>query len=172
MQIKILNVGEIESRRGPKKTYKVFQLAYSLDQQSRDKAIMEFSAVFKVLSKAQPGEVYEIESKKNDAGYVDWLSAVKVGEAGAAPAASATSASKGAQVSKGTWETPEERAARQVMIVRQSSISSAVALIAAGGEPGRATVGDTIELAKAFEAYVMGTDEFKDDNLNGDVDVE
>lgn len=171
MQIKILNVGEIETRRGPKKTYKVFQLAYSLDQQSRDKQIMEFSKVFNVLKAAQPGEIYEITSEKNAAGYVDWLTATKVGEAGAAPAASAASASKGATVSKGTWETPEERAARQVMIVRQSSLSTAVAYFEAINA-STATEDDVISLARKFEAYVMSQPEFKDSDLNGDVDVE
>lgn len=73
---------------------------------------------------------------------------------------------------KSNYETPEERAKRQVYIVRQSSISSAV---------GAATLlklkskEDILNLAKYFEAYVFGT-EFDDGTImslpSDDLDVE
>lgn len=56
----------------------------------------------------------------------------------------------------GNWETSEERAARQVMIVRQSSLSTAVALLGPGN-----TTAAVIKTAKAFEDYVMGKEAAK-----------
>lgn len=56
--------------------------------------------------------------------------------------------------SKGNFETPEERAAKQVYIVRQSSLSTAVSLLAA--KKKEATLFEVIDTAKAFEAYVFG----------------
>lgn len=67
----------------------------------------------------------------------------------------ATSKPSQAAPAKGGWETPEERAMRQVLIVRQSSLSSAVSCLTVGGKtPPKA--GDVINLAKEFEAYVFG----------------
>lgn len=58
---------------------------------------------------------------------------------------------------KSTYETPEERANRQVLIVRQSSVSSAVALLASNGGK-KNTAAEAIAVAKEFEAYVFGLD--------------
>jgi len=60
---------------------------------------------------------------------------------------------------RSNYETPEERAARQVMIVRQSSITAALKLAELGLSTGNQaffTEGDIITSAKVFEAYVLG----------------
>jgi hypothetical protein len=59
---------------------------------------------------------------------------------------------------KSTYETPEERAARQVLIVRQSSISSAVEFAVAHKVKDPQEV---IAIAKQFEDYVFGNDKVK-----------
>lgn len=121
---------------------------------------MSFGAAkntFATLSVAQPGESFTIEVVKNDKGYNDWVSATKGGvEAGATPA-TATGKAASASPAKSTYETAEERAQRQVLIVRQSSLSSAATVLTAGAKtpPNGATV---IELAKQFEQYVFGTE--------------
>jgi hypothetical protein len=51
---------------------------------------------------------------------------------------------------KNTYETADERAHKQVYIVRQSSISSAIALLP------KAKVEDILQTAKQFEEYVFG----------------
>jgi len=56
---------------------------------------------------------------------------------------------------KSTYETPEERALRQVMIVRQSSLSNAVAMFAAQGIK-KLSPQEVITVAKQFESYVLG----------------
>ncbi len=60
---------------------------------------------------------------------------------------------------RSNYETPEERAQRQVYIIRQSSISSAVALVSQDGNFFKGTenpVGEVLSIAEAFENYVMG----------------
>lgn len=65
---------------------------------------------------------------------------------------------------KSTYETAEERAAKQVYIVRQSSISSAIAL----NNNAKATPTDIIKTAKVFEDYVFGNSPKKDSDFQGD----
>lgn len=60
---------------------------------------------------------------------------------------------------RSNYETPEERAKRQVMIVRQSSITAALKLFELGGSGGGGFVPDEAQVitsAKIFEAYVLG----------------
>lgn len=69
---------------------------------------------------------------------------------------------------KGTWETPEERAKKQVYIVRQSSISAAVALAATKKVPP--TAEDVIATAKLFEAYVFSDGAESDPDMDDNVE--
>lgn len=57
---------------------------------------------------------------------------------------------------KSTYETPEERAKKQIYIVRQSSISNAVDLLSVG-QKSPPDVKAVLEAAKQFEDYVFGT---------------
>lgn len=62
---------------------------------------------------------------------------------------------------KSTYETPEERAKKQVYIVRQSSITAALTYL---GDTKKMSINDVIAVAKQFEAYVFGAD-FDDGTL-------
>jgi hypothetical protein len=54
------------------------------------------------------------------------------------------------------YETPAERAKRQVYIVRQSSINAAIALYVAQNPKGAAvSVEEILKVAGTFEAYVF-----------------
>ena len=57
---------------------------------------------------------------------------------------------------KGNWETKEERDRRQILIIRQSCLSSAVN--AFEGNILRTASVSVIGLAREFEAYVRGPD--------------
>jgi hypothetical protein len=117
---------------------------------------MSFSnpSVFKAAGSWNKGDTVEIVTQKDDAGYWQWTG---IGEAGAsAPQQSAAPAASGGatRVTGSNYETKEERAARQVLIVRQSSLSVAVqALLAGAKTPPNA--GDIITLAKELESYVF-----------------
>ena len=85
---------------------------------------------------------------------------------GAAPVNAAspntTKAPTASPAPKSNYETPEERAAKQVYIVRQSSISAAInssALLKLKSKE------EIIQLAMFFESYVFGT-EFDDGTIH------
>lgn len=100
---------------------------------------------YKTLANAQSNDVFTVEVAKNDKGYDTWTSAIKAAPGAAKPAAS---------VARSTYETPEERAKKQVYIVRQSSIASAVTALTSGAKaPPKAE--DILALARVFESYVF-----------------
>lgn len=162
MQIEILSQKSVTKPTKNGKTYQQLEVAYknlTFQGKVEGKNIMSFGATantFKTLATAQPGEVYDIEVVKNDAGYNDWVSAKKSsgGAQTAAPRA-ATVGATSATTTKSTYETPEERAKKQVYIVRQSSISSAIALLSVGAKAAPKT-DDVIGTARQLEAYVFG----------------
>lgn len=147
--IKVLSVEEENKGK-----YNCLTVAYKDIGQGKtsEKKLMSFlnKDVYNTI-KAGEGQTFEISMQKNDKGYWDWLSAGSPGSV--APAAS-TTPKAGGVAPKSTYETAEERAARQVMIVRQSSLSSAVAALKTEkSQPDAATV---IAFAKELEAYVLG----------------
>jgi len=158
MQIQIVTTS-VETKPTAKGSYQQLEVVYkNLTYQGKveSKKVMSFgkgAPSFKTLSDAQAGSVFDIEVVKNDAGYNDWVSATP---SNGAPASSTTSAvSKTTTSPKSTYETPEERAQRQILIVRQSSVSSAGSILSSGAKtPPSAPV--VIEYAKQLEAYVFG----------------
>lgn len=86
---------------------------------------------------------------------------------GAAPSTSPTTSTAKAPVNsaspapKSTYATAEERAQTQVYIIKQSSVASAVNLSSTLKLKSKEEV---LEVAKFFEAYVMGT-EFDDGSI-------
>jgi hypothetical protein len=123
------------------------------------KKIMSFGAgapSFTTLSTAAGGSTWEITVVKNDKGYNDWTSAVHAdGSAGITEGAVAASTSKASATPRSTYETPEERAQRQVLIVRQSSLSSAIATLSVGAK-SHPKPPEVIAVAKEYEAFVFG----------------
>lgn len=140
------------------KSYQVADVAYknnTFQGKVEGKKVMSFGATadaFKTLAVASPGESYTIEVVKNAAGYNDWVSMVK-GEASSAPAASAASKAPVA-APKSNYETSEERAQRQVYIIRQSSLASAISTLSTGGKnpPNPDAV---IALASKYVGFVL-----------------
>lgn len=162
MNITILNV-TVETKPTAKGSYQVADVAYknnSFQDKVEGKKVMSFGATaeaFKVLAIAQPGEKYSVNVVKNDKGYNDWVSMSK-GVVEQAPATSTTSPggfkSSATASPRNTYETPEERALKQVYIVRQSSVANAITLLLAGAKTPPA-VDTVIATAKQFETYVF-----------------
>lgn len=117
------------------------------------KNVMSFKnkALYSTLSTAQPGDVYDVQLGKNEQGYWEFTSATK-GQGGVqAQAGNKTQASP---APRSTYETPEERAARQVYIIRQSSLSTALGILSVGAKGVK--VNDVLATAKVLEDYVFG----------------
>ena len=176
MQIEIV-ANPINTVPTAKGSYQVIELAYknkSFQDKLEGKKVMSFTNkdVFKVLAEAKFGDVFNVSRVKNEKGFWDWTA---VGSNGA-PAAKdpnvggvvasgsyAAPVKTGNVTPKSNYETPEERAARQVLIVRQSSVSSAVEFAVANKVKDEDEV---IRIAKVFEAYVFGKEAKAEAPLN------
>lgn len=170
MQIQILSIQVAPATTKAGKPYEVLDIAFknnTFQGKVEGKKLMPFGAnagAFNTLKNATPGQTYEIAVVKNDAGYNDWtaatLSDAVVGTpAGNNPNGSAAKPATGAPGTGGGansrgFPTPEERAATQVYIVRQSSISNAVATLSAGAKSA-IDPAKVVETAKIYEAYVL-----------------
>lgn len=122
---------------------------------------MSFSnpAVFETMKNAKQGDVFEVTTSKVGE-YTQWTSATKSeGDTAAAPTKSAP-----ASAVRSTYETPEERATRQRLIVRQSSLGHAIEILTTGAKTPP-DPSDVETLADRFVAYVyQAPDLFKEDN--------
>jgi hypothetical protein len=121
---------------------------------------MSFSnpSVFNHIKNLGKGDAVNVTTTKDDQGYWQWTA---IG--GDAPAQESTNKPAAAGVNRTTgsnYETKEERAARQVYIVRQSSISAAIGALTIGAK-SVPTSDSILALAKEFEAYVFSKDEPK-----------
>lgn len=151
MQIEILSV-DVEN----KGKYNVAKVSFKRDDGKVDgKNIMSFTfkEVYKVLSTAKLGDKFNVKAVKNDKGYWDWTEVEAAGKnTGAQGAAEGTR-----QTVRSNFETPEERARRQVYIVRQSSISAAIEFANLNKGKDKVSEEEIINTAKQFEAYVFDT---------------
>lgn len=106
-------------------------------------------SVFKTISEATPGASYEITTTKNDKDFTEWSSATPVAAAQAAPKSAGTSTP-----TRSTYETPEERAVKQRLIVRQSSLAQALVYTANQDRQGEDGVQAVLDLAERFTEWV------------------
>jgi hypothetical protein len=169
MQITVIDVTENTKKSESGRTFQQLEVAYKNEQgQPQLKKLISFSNpnVFKAAKDWVKGDVVNVTTVKNEkTGYWDWIGLEGDGiVAENKPASAAT----GARVTGSNYETKEERAARQVFIIRQSSLSTAVELLGQGK-----SVADVIATAKQFEAYVFSKAEGADaiNELQDDIPV-
>lgn len=152
MQITVIDVTENTKKSESGRTFQQLEVAYKNEQgQPQLKKLISFSNpnVFKAAKEWVKGDVVNVTTIKNEkTGYWDW---VGLEGDGIVAETKQASASVGARVTGSNYETKEERAARQVYIIRQSSLATAVELVGQG-----ASTDTVIETAKVFEAYVLG----------------
>jgi len=176
MLINIVDVGEPNTHAAKNgRTYQSIEVTYKNDQgQVANKKLMSFSnpTVFNHIKDLTKGTAINVTTVKDANGYWQWTG---IGEDAVIGTIDAKPAATGGRVTGSKYETKEERAARQILIVRQSSLSSAVALIVATStEP--TTTDNVIKIAKQFESYVFGKDanptkEVNFDDLEDDIPV-
>ena len=144
-QIEVLSVTNsfVKNTQGG---YNTLEVAYKQDGKVTGKKILDFvtPVSYKTLLNAKAGEVYFIESEKNDKGYIDWITVTPVEvNSAAGPVAAVDAAAQEvraiaantkptpAQAGRGrvvgnTYETPEERFTNRAAIIRQSTINMAL----------------------------------------------
>jgi uncharacterized GH25 family protein len=158
----IITVVKVEAPQPvPGKKYQTMELNYKDSYGNvKGKKLLSFSAplVFNTLKGSKKDDCFEVT--EDDTQYKNWTEIKK-----AEPPAQEASQSLGGKSSSQTfaaqandrYETKEERSARQVMIVRQSSLSNAIQSLAVGGKSALdpATV---IDVAKKYENFVLKND--------------
>ncbi len=162
--IEVLKTADITP--GPTgKTYKTMVLTHTdLGTKKTDgKKMIDIytdKTLWAVMAAAKPGDVFNIDRVKNEKGFWEWKTATPTTAAAAAvapvrsdPPAQASGTDKPARV--GSWETPDERALKQIYIVRQSTINASIEFHKTQNEP--VDVADILKTAKAFENYVFNT---------------
>lgn len=149
MQIEVISVS-VNTVPTAKGSYQVAEVAYKdlKDGKVNGKKIMSFANkdAFNIISKAKQGEKYEVGLEKDDKGYWQWKGV------SAAGSAVAQTASTGNASPRSTYETPEERTKRQDFIIRQSSLSTAVALLKT--EKHTPSPDDVMKVAEQFAQFV------------------
>lgn len=153
MQIEVLGV---ESTTVPtaKGTYQTLNVKYNNEAgKPLSKKVVSFgagAAAFQALIEAKQGDKFNVV--EDTSSYKNWVSASKTDGTSAGYTPSNTRSAP-----KSNYETPEERARRQVYIVRQSSVSNAIELAKAQEPKGLAkSLDDILEDAKAIEQFVFG----------------
>lgn len=152
MQVTVIDVAQETLNAKNGRTYQQLVVSYKNDKgMAQAKKLVSFTNpdLFKVAKSWTKDQIINVKTVKNEkTGYWDW-----VGLEGEQSVAETKQASTGTRVTGSNYETKEERAARQVYIVRQSSLSAAVTLLGQG-----AKVNDVIETAKQFEDYVFSSE--------------
>jgi hypothetical protein len=171
MLINIVDVGAPNTHAAKNgRSYQSIEVTYKNEQgQVANKKLMSFSnpSVFNYIKELTKGTQVNVTTTKDANGYWQWTGIGGDGSVATPESKPAT----GGRVTGRNYETKEERAARQILIVRQSSLSSAVELLGTGK-----SVADVIATAKQFEAYVFGseanpTKEVNFDDLEDDIPV-
>lgn len=158
-------------------SYKGSRLIYTDDggkiqTQAFHENSFKFNAALKQqLKELKPGDAIVIDKEKPE-GSSFWKVNGILKSAVGSSAASTVSHAPAQPSPKSTYETPEERAKKQVYIVRQSSIANALELVTNNPEfykKSKDQVKDVLEIAKQFEGYVFGTELTPvSDNFPGD----
>lgn len=152
MLIKILNVDVEQQTAKNGRAYEIAEVLYSADGKAGNKKIMSFSnpGVFKTLKEAKKGDTFDVALQKDDKGYWQW--------SGISAGGSSEKATASASVSQNTnrsFETKEERDARQRLIVRQSSLAQAITFALGGHAKDDVSEEQVIALADRFTDWVF-----------------
>ena len=162
-RITVLKVNKTKADKG----YIIVELAYKTeDGKTKGMKIFPFGdqkEIHAVASDLQQGDVLEASFKKNEKGFWDFAALQKTGEKTAQ-----TSTSSGQGVSRGGWETAEERAEKQGKISKQAVLNTAVAYFEVN--KGKPTPEQVVEVAQYFLDYVNGKQQQVTNQPTGDVE--
>lgn len=118
---------------------------------SKNQNIIDFAnrQVYGVVTQAKPGDTFEVVTRQNDKGYSEWASITPATASIGTPVPTAT-----AKAPTSNYETREERAVRQRLIVRQSSLTAALGTLSPGSK-GPINPDEVEKLAERYNAWVF-----------------
>lgn len=157
-EISVLSVSAPQFVKTAKGGYNTLEVAYKKDGKIEGKKLVDFAApeVYKAALALTPGVVAVVTAEKqlNQRDQKEYWQWVQLSLGGAAPAESSAASKPVGRVTGSNYETPEERARKQVYIVRQSSLTTAISYFELlKAKPETKAV---LELAREFEEYVFG----------------
>lgn len=172
MQINILVIQkEIKETTGPSgKSYKVAEIAYKNlgSGKLEEGKVNSYSKCFKEASNLESGQSFSVEKEKNDAGFWNWISIKPLTEQSTTKPTVPTNPTS---LVKSTYETPEERAKKQIYIIRQSSISNAIHMLSIGATQALPTEG-VLNLAQVLSNWVLNPNPvYAFDDLPDDIPI-
>tara|TARA_R110000787_G_scaffold32754_3_gene86560 strand:- start:5938 stop:6468 length:531 start_codon:yes stop_codon:yes gene_type:complete len=174
MEIVIIDVGSVNTHSAKNgRQYQSLEITYKNDQgQAQSKKLMSFAApeVFKIAQGWTKGDAINVSTEKDANGYWQWKKILGAGEQDTATQSTPSSTNSSTRVSGSNYPTMEERAQTQAYIIKQSSLSNAVATLAVSGKTVQSK--DVIELANLYQNYVFGIEPKKDlQDIDDDLDM-
>lgn len=150
LNIKVVSVSAPEQVKKGRQNYKTLTVVYTKDGKEESKKLVDFTNkdVFEAASKLEPGTNVKVTIEKQG-DYWQWTK-IESNERQGDTMAEARSTRPSS-----TFETAEERAKRQIYIVRQSSISSAIEYFKLT-EAKKVKPDEILLLAAQFENFVFG----------------
>lgn len=165
MQIQINSVDSVWTKNG-KTGYGTLTVNYNNERgEAKSWKLVSFNnpAVYKTISEAKEGDAFDITTGettgKDGKDYTVWKSAARLDpsattrDVASGTLAPRTGTSTG-KVLGSTYETKEERAVRQRLIVRQSSLANAIEF-AKWDQDAQGDVDMLLEIAEKFTAWVF-----------------
>lgn len=164
MDIQLLNVSveaNIPTKNG-KGTYDKLIVTYKNlnNNKVEAKQIFPFGmdrALFQRIKDLEPNQTYHVTQEKGDSGYWEWrdVSRQDAPVQGTTNVANTTNRGPAAVPTAGRpqYETHDERAKKQVYIIKQSSLSNAIEFLNA--KNSKATVEEVLEIAQTFTDWVL-----------------
>lgn len=164
MQVKIEGFDIEWNGVGAKRWGKLI-VSYNQNGNSRKQNIMSFKNpdVFKKVQELV-GQTVEVTTTKNDKGYDDWTSVSTSTSGVSAGVVNQTAPAR----SQGNYETKEERAYRQVLIVKQNALTNAVASLTPGAKTPPSTE-DITKRAQELSDWVLANDDADAQDNLGDI---
>lgn len=156
---------EVKNHIAGKQPYIEFSYMEGTDEEPKNKKLYKGldPQAFDAVGRASKGDKLGVELKKDDKGYWRWDHVSNYTQGETAPmqssarsaSAPAGSPARGVKYQpRGNYETPEERHARQIMIVRQSSLAQAVAYFSSP-DKAAGTIEHILSTAAEFERWVL-----------------
>jgi hypothetical protein len=174
-EIEVLSVGSPAFTKTARGGYNSMELAYknlTFDGKVEGKKLVDFNdkAVFEFLKNSKQGDKVVVTKEKGDADqYWKWTGAEKSSGAPLQKQEASTSSTGSASSTGGVvgrvigdkrdYETSDERAKKQVYIVKQSSISAALEFHKQNGN-SKVTVEEVLHVADQFKNYVFSNNSF------------
>jgi len=152
MQIQMIGV---TAHKIPGKKYEKLEVAYKNDKgEIKGRNVMSFGIKngLDLLKTATPGTMLDVDLVK-EGEYWNWVGVKKAGDAPAANSSGGSSSGGGNKYPSRDFETKEERAAKQRLIIRQNCVGNAIAMMKT--DKVGLDIKDVLAMAAKLEQFII-----------------